>query len=189
MDWRVARLCGLIQANPSEFKTRSALGDFARSVNLSLSRLRHLFKQEVGAPVGQFVKAWQLYRAAELLDRAPLRIKEVLVVLGLNDRSHFSRDFKCKYGVSPRAYRMGTCLPRKTGTGETVVFRLETAETAGSITPFESPETEMRISSNAAVPTKPASPVSGASGGGEFQSVANSSGARSPRALRGRIRL
>ena len=44
-------------------------------------------------------------RAKHLLESSFLSIKEIGHLVGLNDESHFVRDFKKAYGLSPKCYR------------------------------------------------------------------------------------
>ena len=77
----------------------------AVSINLSPSRLRHLFKNETGLTPAQYLKHLRLDRARELLDGSFLRLKEVMPLVGIKDDSHFVRDFKKAHGLPPRRYR------------------------------------------------------------------------------------
>lgn len=45
-------------------------------------------------------------RAKHLLETSFLSVKEIGHLVGLNDESHFVRDFKKAYGVPPKRYRM-----------------------------------------------------------------------------------
>jgi AraC-like DNA-binding protein len=45
-------------------------------------------------------------RARLLLESTPLAVVEVMRQVGLSDPSHFARDFRNAYGLSPRAYRL-----------------------------------------------------------------------------------
>jgi AraC family L-rhamnose operon transcriptional activator RhaR len=101
----VEKLRTLIEADPATCGTRTYLDEFAKSNRLSISRLRHLFRQQTGLSPGQYTKRLKMQIAGRLLADAPLRIKEVLAQLGLRDRTRFSRDFKSAYGASPSAYR------------------------------------------------------------------------------------
>lgn len=42
--------------------------------------------------------------AEEMFRGTPLSIKQVVSAIGLSDRSHFSRDFKTSYGVTPKEF-------------------------------------------------------------------------------------
>lgn len=77
----------------------------AKSVDLSSSRLRHLFKDETGVTPAQYLKQLRLERARELIDGSFLRLKEVMPQVGISDESHFVRDFKKKHGLPPIKYR------------------------------------------------------------------------------------
>jgi hypothetical protein len=44
-------------------------------------------------------------RAKDLLESSFLSVKEIAYQVGLNDESHFVRDFKSTYGFSPALYR------------------------------------------------------------------------------------
>lgn len=78
--------------------------DLARLVNLSPSRLRFLFKSETGLSLTQFHKQLKMERAKELLANEFITVRQVMNVLGINDDSHFTRDFKKAYGLSPGQY-------------------------------------------------------------------------------------
>lgn len=77
----------------------------ASSLNLSASRLRHLFKREVGIPVGAFIRASRMERARRLLDTSLLSVKELTYELGLTDETYFIREFKRAWGKTPALYR------------------------------------------------------------------------------------
>jgi AraC-like DNA-binding protein len=81
------------------------LKEMARAIYLSPSRLEHLFKTETGASLGSYIKAARMEKARELLETTLLSVKEVMGGVGLSDGSHFLRDFKRRYGVTPTQYR------------------------------------------------------------------------------------
>ena len=82
------------------------LDELARSLNLSASRLRHLFKKEMGVSPVQYLKAQRMLKARELLESTFLNVKEVMLKVGVKDKSHFIRDFKKTFGLSPSLYRV-----------------------------------------------------------------------------------
>jgi AraC family transcriptional regulator of arabinose operon len=81
------------------------IGEMARLVNLSASRLRHLFKTETGKTPAQYLKYLRLQKAELLLRTTFLTIKEIANRVGLPTGSHFVREFKKVYRVAPTTYR------------------------------------------------------------------------------------
>ena len=77
----------------------------AISVNLSPSRLRQLFKREIGESPKQHLRRVRMQRAEHLLQTTFLSVKEVTFFSGFRDVSHFVRDFKKQYGVTPTGFR------------------------------------------------------------------------------------
>ena len=82
-----------------------SLAEFAQSVNLSIWRLCHIFKSDVGMPPIRYLRQLRMERAKDLLESSFLSVKEIAFQVGLNDESHFVRDFKSTYGYSPALYR------------------------------------------------------------------------------------
>jgi AraC-like DNA-binding protein len=102
LDNRVQILIALIKAYPRQ---EPSLDEVAQSMNMSPSRLRHIFKAETGKSPKQFIKLLRLQIAKELLETSFLNIKQITMEIGWNDESHFVRDFKKIYGCSPSKYR------------------------------------------------------------------------------------
>lgn len=82
-----------------------SLSELAQSVNLSVWRLSHIFKSDVGMPPIRFLRLLRMEKAKYLLESSFLSVKEIAFQVGLNDESHFVRDFKATYGSSPALYR------------------------------------------------------------------------------------
>ena len=82
-----------------------SLAEFAQSVNLSVWRLCHIFKSDVGMPPIKYLRLLRMERAKGLLESSFLSVKEIAYQVGLTDESHFVRDFKSTYGYSPAIYR------------------------------------------------------------------------------------
>jgi AraC family transcriptional regulator of arabinose operon len=83
------------------FDRRLAVPELAARVNLSPSRFSHLFRSETGVSPSLYLKRVRLRAARELLETSFLSVKEVMGRVGLNDASHFVRDFKQHHGVRP----------------------------------------------------------------------------------------
>ena len=82
-----------------------SMDNIARAVNLSPSRFRHLFTQEVGETPHGCVRLLRMLRAKKLLEESFYIIKEIMVMVGYCDASHFSRDYKKCFSVSPSLTR------------------------------------------------------------------------------------
>ena len=81
------------------------LPELAAAVNLSVSRLSHLFREEVGVAPGRYLHTIRMQRARILLERSFLNVKEVMARVGVADPSHFARDFRKYHGIAPSQVR------------------------------------------------------------------------------------
>lgn len=81
------------------------LTELAHSVNLSVWRLCHLFRSDVGMSPIKYLKILRMEKAKHLLETSFLSVKEITYQVGINDESHFVRDFKKAYGEAPTHYR------------------------------------------------------------------------------------
>ncbi len=102
MEPRIYRVICVMAADPG---CVLSLNELAQSLNLSTSRLRHLFKDEMGQSPVQYLKAQRMQKAKELLETTFLNVQEIMLRVGVKDKSHFARDFKRIYGLSPLKYR------------------------------------------------------------------------------------
>jgi transcriptional regulator GlxA family with amidase domain len=74
-------------------------------VNLSGSRLRHLFKAEMDQTPAQYLKTIRMSEAATLLRTTFLSVKEIMNRVGISNESHFVHEFKKVHGLAPSKYR------------------------------------------------------------------------------------
>lgn len=102
MDKRVEKIIEMMR---DDVRGELSLTEFAQSVNLSVWRLCHIFKSDVGMPPIKYLRLLRMERAKGLLESSFLSVKEIAFQVGLNDESHFVRDFKATYGHSPAIYR------------------------------------------------------------------------------------
>jgi AraC-like DNA-binding protein len=102
MDQRVQTIIDYLKANLHQ---KLSVSDLARRVNLSSSYLGHLFKAETGLPPAQYLKSLRMQKAEELLATFFLSVKEIMRNIGINDESHFVRNFKKAYDLTPAQYR------------------------------------------------------------------------------------
>jgi AraC-like DNA-binding protein len=103
VDQRVQKIQQIMRDN---LHREVSLRELAQSVNLSVWRLSHIFSSEVGMSPIKYLRLLRMERARHLLETGYLSIKEIGYRVGLNDESHFVRDFKKTYGAPPTLYRM-----------------------------------------------------------------------------------
>lgn len=102
MDPRVRVAVSYMRA---ELNKEMSFEHMARRVNLSTSRLSHLFKEEFGIAPTKYLKLMRMERARELIGSTFLSIKEIAAAAGFNDCSHFVRNYKRSFGMTPTQYR------------------------------------------------------------------------------------
>ncbi len=102
MDVRVQNIVTRMRR---DLRARLTLNDMARAANLTTFHFCHLFKAETGSSPAKYLKALRLERARELLETTFLSTKEIRALVGLNDESHFARDFRATYGLTPQQHR------------------------------------------------------------------------------------
>lgn len=120
MDARIRKILLLMEDNLS---LGLPLGRMAQSVNLSSSRLSHLFKSELGMSPAQYLKTLRMKKARGLLENTFLSVKEIAIQVGLGDGSHFVQDFKKSYGLTPIQYRNAFVLTRGGRRAATSAYR------------------------------------------------------------------
>lgn len=83
------------------------LDKYLHSLPFSYDYLRKLFRKEIGITPHQYLRDKRLQTAAETLslDCGKSNIHEVARMCGFREALYFSRMFRKKYGVSPRAYQ------------------------------------------------------------------------------------
>jgi len=102
MDPRVTRAIEIVER---DLHQPIKLQRLARGVGLSVSRFHQLFHVNTGFSPGYYFRILRLNRARQLLERSQISIKEISYIAGYFDRSHFEREFKKIFGVTPHACR------------------------------------------------------------------------------------
>ena len=102
MDRRIQIVSSAIE---TDFRRAWDSQELAQLVNLSTSRLRHLFKAEIGKTPVQYLKFIRMREAQKLLLTTFLSVKEIMNRVGIADESHFGHEFRKAYGLAPARYR------------------------------------------------------------------------------------
>lgn len=114
LDARIVQVIRYIQDNIINSISAAQL---ARQVYLSEDRFLHLFKEQLGLPLRQYIQ-WQRVTVATSLFAGGMSLKEAAAEAGFSDAAHFSRVFMQMNGVAPSAYtqlrshyQIQFCLP------------------------------------------------------------------------------
>jgi AraC family transcriptional regulator of arabinose operon len=102
LDPRVRDVLDCMQRDLSAPQTLERL---AARAAVSPSRLRHLFKSQVGLSPRRALTWLRLMEAARLLEVSDRDLLSVAMAVGFADVAQFSRRFRAEFGQSPRAYR------------------------------------------------------------------------------------
>jgi AraC family transcriptional regulator of arabinose operon len=99
---RVQTARGYLEQNLGATVTLDGL---AAAVGISASHLSAEFRRHLGVPPMRYLLEARLRRAAYLLGDADLAVSEVARECGFEDPLYFSRQFRRRFGASPRGYR------------------------------------------------------------------------------------
>lgn len=91
--------------------------DRAEHARLSRRQFSLLFRAETGTTPARFLKSLRMRQAKELLENSFLATREIIKRVGVSSESHFARDFKRYYGVTPGQLRLSAHLARRGGEG------------------------------------------------------------------------
>lgn len=93
------RVLGAIELIRARLGDRVSLTGIARDLNISPSRLRHLFVEEVGVPFRSYVLWQRLQRVFQMADGETLT--EAALAAGFADAAHMTRTFRRMFGTAP----------------------------------------------------------------------------------------
>ncbi len=99
------RLRLILEHARSHLHRSLSLPELAKHANVSVWHVCRLFRRDLGVPPLHCIKMLRLRSAATLLATSCLSVKEVMASVGINDESHFVKDFKAFFGESPLSYR------------------------------------------------------------------------------------
>lgn len=88
-----------------EIETIDNINTLAKRVGLNQNTLQSGFKHLYKSSVNEYIKNYRIEKAKDLLETSDLNITEITYKIGINSRSYFSKIFKQRYGVTPKAYQ------------------------------------------------------------------------------------
>jgi signal transduction histidine kinase/AraC-like DNA-binding protein len=101
-DEFLQKLAGIIEENMdnSDFDIPMLCTKIAMSQFVLYKKI----KATTDMSVGDFIKQIRLQKAAQLLEQKQLNVNEVAYTVGFSDSKYFSKEFKKRFGVTPREY-------------------------------------------------------------------------------------
>ena len=100
---RINKAVDYIEENLSEVIN---LSDIATVSELSKYHFHKIFKSATGETVGEFIRRIRLEKSADMLIRTQNSMTIIAVETGFSSSSVFSREFKKKFAISPRDFRL-----------------------------------------------------------------------------------
>lgn len=82
------------------------LAGIAKASHLSVSRLAHLFKEQMGITLIDYLTNVRINHAKRLLLSTEKNCTSICFEIGYNNQSYFTRTFKQLVGMTPRQYRL-----------------------------------------------------------------------------------
>lgn len=118
VDQRIRVALKLLTQNECTRPDSTMISHVLKVLNLSGSRFRHLFKSETGLSLTQLFKEQRLRKARTLLKTTFLSVKQITGLVGVNDVSHFTKDYHAAFGETPTQTRRD----QTSKTGQTIAI-------------------------------------------------------------------
>ena len=95
----------VVQYINEHFSENISISDIAKEIYCSESYLQHIFKNEIGKSIVEYINFTRINAAIKYLKLENMQIKEISDKIGFNDYNYFSRVFKKNTGMTPIEYR------------------------------------------------------------------------------------
>jgi len=102
---KVTQISPAINYIDANYDKPITLAEIARASHLSVSRLAHIFKEQMGLTIIDYLTSVRIERAKELLLATDQNCTEICFQVGYNNQSYFTRTFKELVGTTPRQFR------------------------------------------------------------------------------------
>ena len=102
---KVSQIRPAINYIDANYDKPMTLADIARASHLSVSRLAHVFKDQMGVTIIDYVTSVRIEHAKHLLLATDRSCTEICFEVGYNNQSYFTRTFKSVVGMTPRQFK------------------------------------------------------------------------------------
>lgn len=103
---KISQLKPAMEYMQYHFDQPLTLEDIAKQAHLSVSRLAHLFKEQVGITVIEYLTSIRVNQAKQRLMATESNCTQICFEVGYNNQSYFTRIFKQVVGMTPRQFRV-----------------------------------------------------------------------------------
>ncbi|WP_452598373.1 helix-turn-helix domain-containing protein [Pontimicrobium sp. MEBiC01747] len=93
-----------VQIIKNEIATIDSITVLSKRVGLNQNTLQSGFRHLYNSSVKEYIRNHRIEKAKELLENSDLNVTEITYKIGINSRSYFSKVFKKRYGITPKAY-------------------------------------------------------------------------------------
>lgn len=80
------------------------IGNIAKNLFVNYGHLCNVFKKEMGETINEYIFAYRMTRAKELIKKGNYYVMDVAATVGYTDANYFGKCFKKYYGISPSKY-------------------------------------------------------------------------------------
>jgi two-component system response regulator YesN len=102
---KVSQIRPAINYIDANYNKPITLADVAKASHLSISRLAHIFKEQMGITIIDYLTSVRIERAKQLLIATDQNCTEICFEVGYNNQSYFTRTFKGLVGMTPRQFK------------------------------------------------------------------------------------
>ena len=102
---KVTQITPVINYIDANYDKPISLDEVARISHLSTSRLAHVFKEQTGITIIDYLTSVRIERAKQLLLATSQSCTEICFQVGYNNQSYFTRTFKAIVGMPPHRVR------------------------------------------------------------------------------------
>jgi transcriptional regulator GlxA family with amidase domain len=104
---RNQRLLNALQLMQSAIEDPLSIGELCEQLDISRRQLERLFSRYLAQSPMHVYFDMRLSHAFALMNETSMSVTEIALASGFNSSTHFSRQFKRKFGASPHFFRKG----------------------------------------------------------------------------------
>ncbi len=100
-----AQINAVLLQMETDIRKNTPLKNYAKIMNLSVSRFSHIFTSEIGIPPHKYILQLKINKASQLLRQTDMNVGEIAQFVGFSDPLYFSRLYKKSTGMTPMDYK------------------------------------------------------------------------------------